>query len=128
MSTAKKDQKQKTSRNAETLVEWMERRYAERPEMREQVEAIVKEMEIEQQLVALREERGLSQTAVAQRLGVSQPAVAKIESGREKNLAITTLVKYAAAVGATVSIKFHRDARTGRFVVLRGGRRTSRAK
>jgi DNA-binding XRE family transcriptional regulator len=50
------------------------------------------EMEIEQGLVALREERGVSQTALARMIGVSQPAIAKLESGRTRNVELKTLV------------------------------------
>ena len=45
-------------------------------------------------LVALREERGLSQTAVSKRAGISRSALAKIESGRSVPT-IETLLKLA---------------------------------
>jgi transcriptional regulator with XRE-family HTH domain len=46
------------------------------------------------ELVALREERGLSQTAVSKRAGISRSALAKIESGRSVPT-IETLLKLA---------------------------------
>ena len=61
-------------------------------------------MKLEQQIVALREKRGLTQRQLAQLLGTSQPYVAKLESGRVKNLGVRTLVKCARALGASVSI------------------------
>jgi DNA-binding XRE family transcriptional regulator len=49
-------------------------------------------------LIAYRSENGLSQRALAKRLGVSQPRVVELESG-EKNPQIETLVKIAATTG-----------------------------
>ena len=61
-------------------------------------------MEIETGLVELRKARGLSQTELGRRLGVTQPAVAKIESGRVKNLELKTLVKFVAALGGRLKV------------------------
>ena len=85
---------------------WMDQQLAQNPRLKARVETIVQEMELEQELVRLRRERGFSQVTVAKLLGVSQPAVAKIESGKDKNLGVMTLAKYAAALGAKVMIKF----------------------
>ena len=49
-------------------------------------------------LVARRRELGLSQTVVAARMGTSQPAVARLESGAA-DVRLTTLERYAEAVG-----------------------------
>ena len=49
-------------------------------------------------LSARRLELGLSQTEVAARMGTSQSAVARLESG-EGDLRISTLERYAAALG-----------------------------
>ena len=62
-------------------------------------------MKIEQELAALRDKRGLSQREVARILGVSQPYVAKLESGKIKNLGVRTLVKYATALGGTLTLR-----------------------
>lgn len=43
--------------------------------------------------------RGVSQTAVAARMGTSQSAVARIESG-EADVKLSTLERYAEAIGA----------------------------
>ena len=50
-------------------------------------------------LVIRRKELGLSQTQVAARMGTSQSAVARLESG-SGDVRMTTLERYAAAVGA----------------------------
>jgi transcriptional regulator with XRE-family HTH domain len=50
------------------------------------------------ELLARRRELGLSQTEVAARMGTSQSAVARVESGAT-DVRLTTLERYAAAVG-----------------------------
>jgi transcriptional regulator with XRE-family HTH domain len=55
-------------------------------------------------LVRLREARGLSQRALAATLGISQPAVAKIESGRAANLQLRTLVRLVTALGGQLTL------------------------
>jgi predicted transcriptional regulator len=49
-------------------------------------------------LVAQRTALGLSQTQVAARMGTSQSAVARLESG-QADLRLSTLERYAAALG-----------------------------
>lgn len=50
------------------------------------------------ELVAARQEQGLSQTVVAARMGTSQSVVARLESG-DKDVRLSTLERYAAALG-----------------------------
>lgn len=53
-------------------------------------------------LVTIRKWRGLTQEDVSRRMGISQGAVARIESG-ERNPHLSTLRRYAHAVRAEVS-------------------------
>jgi transcriptional regulator with XRE-family HTH domain len=62
-------------------------------------------MRLEQDLAALREKRELTRCEVAKLLGTSRPNVPKLESGRVENLGVGTLVKYAQALGGTVSVQ-----------------------
>jgi len=55
-------------------------------------------------LSAKRVELGLSQTEVAARMGTSQSAVARLESG-ETDLRLSTLERYAAAIGQQLDWK-----------------------
>ena len=57
--------------------------------------------ELIEELVRARQEGGLSQTEIAARMGTSQSAVARLESG-ELDARLSTLERYAAAVGRTV--------------------------
>jgi predicted transcriptional regulator len=53
-------------------------------------------------LVTMRLEVGLSQTEVAARMGTSQSAVARLESG-DADVRLSTLERYAAAIGRELS-------------------------
>lgn len=57
--------------------------------------------ELIRDLVLAREDAGLSQSEVGARMGISQSAVARIESGR-RDVRLSTLRRYANAVGASV--------------------------
>jgi DNA-binding XRE family transcriptional regulator len=56
------------------------------------------------ELATRRQDAGLSQTEVAARMGTSQSAVARLESG-EADVRATTLERYAAAVGTEITWK-----------------------
>jgi transcriptional regulator with XRE-family HTH domain len=55
-------------------------------------------------LVGARQKLGLSQTEVAARMGTSQSAVARLESGIA-DVRASTLERYAAAVGGQITWK-----------------------
>ncbi|MGZ4569142.1 MAG: helix-turn-helix domain-containing protein [Blastococcus sp.] len=55
-----------------------------------------------QELVRVRQESELSQTEIAARMGTSQSAVARLESG-ELDARLSTVERYAAALGRTVN-------------------------
>lgn len=76
---------------------------------------------LREKLVRLRRERGLSQRALAQALGVSQPVIAKLESGEQSNLELRTLVRLAHALGAELRIDIVERA-PGRTVAPRSKR------
>ena len=57
------------------------------------------------QLTNLRLSRGVSQEQLARKMGISQPAIAKIEALRVKNLRFRTLSRAATALGASLEMK-----------------------
>jgi len=59
-------------------------------------------------LVALRTEKKLTQTDVAERMGISQSAVARIEAG-DRDPRLSTLRRYAMAVGALIQHEVTND-------------------
>src|ERR1700758_5194265 len=59
------------------------------------------------ELAEQRQAAGLSQTEVAARMGTSQSAVARLESGTA-DVRASTLERYAAAVGSQITWKLNR--------------------
>ncbi len=93
---------------------WIEEEARRDAGFKQRVEAELAAMRLEQRLIELREARGLSQAQLARILGVSQQAVAKLESGRA-NPSIQTLVKWVVALGGRLEIAITpKPAPTGR--------------
>jgi ribosome-binding protein aMBF1 (putative translation factor) len=61
------------------------------------------------ELAGQRQAAGLSQTEVAARMGTSQSAVARLESGTG-DVRASTLERYAAAVGSQITWKLNRPS------------------
>jgi predicted transcriptional regulator len=62
------------------------------------------------ELAAKRRELGLSQTAVAARMGTSQSAVARLEAGGA-DVRLSTVERYAAATGQRVKWQLTSDSK-----------------
>lgn len=84
----------------EEIVEERARRNAEFPAM---VEAALTTRLLLRELAEHRQQRGLSQTVVAARMGTSQSALARLESG-ETDPRITTVERYARAIGEQLAL------------------------
>ena len=69
---------------------------------------------VAQDLVALRESRGLSQAQLARRVGVTRSAIAQLESAQPDNIELRTLVHVAAALGAHVDVSIRPGRRAER--------------
>ncbi len=65
-------------------------------------------------LVALRKRQGMTQTALAKRLGVSQPFIAKLEQAETHNFTLDTLIKLVQALNGELTI--HVKPKTRRAV------------
>lgn len=74
--------------------------------IRQGVDQEVNRLRLQQKIADLRTRRRISQSQLAARVGVSQPMIAKLESGRFQNMTIRTLVRTAGALGARVDIRF----------------------
>lgn len=94
-----------------SLKNW-EQRVLDAPGAPERVGTIEEEFRLAAGLTSLREQAGLSQRELAERLGVSQPRVAAIE--RAQNITIEVLEHYVDAVGGQLEV-----------VVRQGKRRVS---
>ena len=77
--------------------------------VREEYEALAPEFNLLREMLKARNDAGLSQAEVAERMGTKAPAITRLESsltsGRHSP-SIATLKKYAEAVGCHLEIKF----------------------
>jgi DNA-binding XRE family transcriptional regulator len=96
-----------------SLMGWVDEQLDRDARLRQEVDEALSALRLEQDLIALRERCGLSQSQLAKLVGVSQPAIAKIESGKIKNLQLKTLLRTAKAMGATVKIQLQRPRQAG---------------
>ena len=84
-----------------SLKKW-EKKVLGEPGAPARVAAIEEELRLAAGLTALREEAGLSQRELAQRIGVSQPRIAAIE--RSRNVTVDVLDHYVNALGGTLEV------------------------
>lgn len=59
-------------------------------------------MHLSDNLKRIREERGISQTELAERCGISPGQISKIEIGTQKNPHLETVVAISAALGVSI--------------------------
>lgn len=74
----------------------------QKPEFRAAYDSLEQEFSIARALIAARSEAGMTQVEVAQRMGVSQPVVARMESGR--NVSVKSLRRYARAINRPIPL------------------------
>ncbi len=72
---------------------------------RRRVDEMLAKIIIRNDLIRLREKRGITQKQLAGLMGVSQPLVAQLESATPRNLELRTLVRAAVALGAEIKIQ-----------------------
>jgi len=87
------------------VTDWIDKELADDPDFARDVDAELQAMRVEQELVALRQARGVSQRQLARMLGVTQPVIARIESGRSQNIGLQTIVRVARALGGRVQVR-----------------------
>ena len=78
------------------------------PAFREEYDALAEEFALFDALVRARQQAGLTQMEVAERMGTKTPAVARLEAGggrQHHTPSLATLRKYAAAVGCRLEVK-----------------------
>jgi transcriptional regulator with XRE-family HTH domain len=91
------------------------RKWDKEPEFRAEYEALDEEFSRASTLIAARTRAGLTQAQVAHRMGTTQPAVARLESGKRKP-SYATLERYAKALGCSLRLELvplERAARAG---------------
>lgn len=74
------------------------------PEVRREYEALAPEFEFSVELLRARLRAGLSQAELAERMGTSQSAIARLESGQTLP-STKTLLRFAQATGSKVELR-----------------------
>ena len=74
------------------------------PEVKREFDALEQEFAIASELIRARARAGLSQAELAERMGTSQSAIARLESGRTLPSA-KTLIRFAEATGSKVELR-----------------------
>ncbi len=82
-----------------------EKAMPEDAEYRREYEALEEEFSLIAAMLDARQKAGLTQAQVAERMGIKQPLVAKIE-GCRSNVSIDTLKRYAHATGCEIKVEF----------------------
>jgi DNA-binding XRE family transcriptional regulator len=80
------------------------KKIADDPEFIREREALEDEFTVAEAMIRARIKADLTQAQLAERMGVSQPAIAKFESG--KSVSLNTLKRYAQATGTKLNVEF----------------------
>jgi transcriptional regulator with XRE-family HTH domain len=81
-----------------------------RPEVTAEFERQMEEFALLDEFLRARSEQGLTQAEVAERIGTTQSAVARMESGRGKHSpSLATLSRYAEALGCKLEVRLVRE-------------------
>src|SRR5450756_2521904 len=105
---------------------WLDGLIQQSPAFQAKVEEELAAINVAQDLVALRESRGLSQAELASKLGITQSAIAQLESAQPKNVELRTLVRVAAALGAHVDVSIRAGRQAERKSRQRARRKTKK--
>jgi DNA-binding XRE family transcriptional regulator len=90
------------TRNVDKLIE---KYTTESPTFKEEFEKEGERLSMAVALMKLREEAGLTQAELAEKVGKPQSTIARIESGRS-NITMATIIDIAYALGKKVELKF----------------------
>lgn len=82
-----------------------------RKDFREAYEDLEEEYTLVREMLAARTRSGLTQEAVADLMGTTKSAVSRLEAAGKHAPSLTTLKKYAQAVGCHLEIKLVPDSR-----------------
>lgn len=84
---------------------------SKRKEFRKAYEDLEEEYKLTREMLAARSKFGLTQEAVAELMGTTKSAVSRLEAAGKHAPSLTTLKKYAWAVGCRLEIKLVPNAR-----------------
>ena len=78
---------------------------------RQAYEALETEFALVNEMLKARARAGLTQEAVAQRMGTTKSAVSRLESAGKHAPSVASLKKYAQAVGCKLQVRFVADSK-----------------
>lgn len=85
-------------------------RALEREDVKAEYDSLEKEFAYLDEFLKARSSAGMSQAEVAEKMGTTQSAVARLESGRGKHSpSLSTLRKYAHALGYRIDLKLIKE-------------------
>ena len=97
-------------------------------EVKAEFEKLSDEFALLDEFLKARAAQGLTQAQVAEKIGTTQSAVARMESGRGKHSpSLATLSRYAEALGCKLEVRLVRQTRTARNSLGRPSSRASSA-
>ncbi|TWH76707.1 transcriptional regulator, XRE family [Azomonas agilis] len=83
----------------------LKQRALSNPKVKENYDALAEEYALAYELLHAREQAGLTQAEVAEKMHTKAPAIARLEAGGKHSPSLSTLRKYAAAVGCELEIR-----------------------
>jgi transcriptional regulator with XRE-family HTH domain len=83
----------------------LHKKWVKEPKYRKAYEALEKEFALASAAIDARNRTGLTQQALARKMGTTQPVVARLESGRTRP-SMRTLERLAEATGSRLLIRF----------------------
>ena len=82
------------------------RKASKRKGFKRAYDELEEEYRLTREMLAVRSKFGLTQETVAERMGTTKSAVSRLETAGKHAPSLTTLKKYAQAVGCRLEIKF----------------------
>jgi DNA-binding XRE family transcriptional regulator len=80
-------------------------------QFKKEYDALEEEFVLAKEIINLRKTNNLTQKELAAKVGTSQPAIARIESGNYKNISLSLLRRVAKALDAVPVIHLKRNTR-----------------
>lgn len=91
-------------------------RALERGDVKAEYERLDEEFALLDEFLKVRAAAGITQAEVAKRIGTTQSAIARLESGKGKHSpSLATLQKYAHALGCRLEVRLVSEARKSKF-------------
>src|SRR5262249_39189058 len=97
-------------KNENSFKVWLGQKLAE-AEFKKAYEEEKAALQIAYKITLLRKKQKLTQEELAERMGTSQQAVSRLESGHHENVTLNTLEKVAAATHTNLIIDFERGGK-----------------